>query len=88
MLMALESAEILAESISANAPSPNMIAEHYKTWHHQKFQKRLQVCSIMRRAAFVPNFAKVAINILSVSKTAREFLARSTRQTLSINKNK
>ena len=88
MLMALESAEILAQSISENALSSNKIAEDYKILHHQKFQKRLRVCSIMRRAAFVPNFAKIAITALSLSKTARESLARSTRQTFSINKNK
>ena len=88
MLMALESAEILARSISENALSSNKIAEDYKFLHHQKFQKRLRVCSIMRRAAFVPNFAKIAITALNLSKPAREILARSTRQTFSINKNK
>ena len=88
MLMALESAEILARSISGNALSSNKIAEDYKILHHQKFQKRMRVCSIMRRAAFVPNFAKIAISALSLSRAAREILARSTRQTFSINKNK
>lgn len=88
MLMALESAEILARSISLNALSSNKIAEDYKILHHQKFQKRMRVCSIMRRAAFVPSFAKIAISVLSLSRAAREILARSTRQTFSINKNK
>jgi len=138
MLMALESAEILARSISVNVPLSQKvtpasrwlsgerpahrvkifesagrtldsqrdagvtiasrfskarkfsqkIAEDYKILHHQKFQKRMRVCSIMRRAAFVPNFAKIAISVLSLSRAAREILARSTRHTLSINKNK
>ncbi|CAN5145396.1 NAD(P)/FAD-dependent oxidoreductase [soil metagenome] len=88
MLMALESAEILAESICANMFSPHKIAENYKILHKNKFQKRLRVCSILRRAAFVPNFAKLAISALSLSKTAREILAHSTRQPLSAEKNK
>ena len=88
MLMALESAEILARCVAENVLLPDKIAEHYKFLHQQKFQKRLRVCSIMRGAAFVPNFAKIVINALSLSKTAREILARSTRQTFLINKNK
>jgi len=88
MLMALESAEILAESISANVFSPQKIAGHYKIVHKERFQKRLRVCSLIRRAAFVPNLAKLAISALSLSKTAREVLAHSTRQRLSANKNK
>ncbi len=88
MLMALESAEILALCISENALQSQKITENYKSLHEQKFQKRLRVCSILRRAAFVPNFAKIAITALSLSKTAREILARSTQQTFSKNKNK
>ncbi len=88
MLMALESAEILAESISDNMFSPHKIAENYQVLHKEKFQKRLRVCSILRRAAFVPHFAKLAISALSFSKNAREILAHSTRQPLSAGKNK
>ena len=88
MLMALESAEILAESISANMFSPHKIAEKYKILHKEKFQKRLRVCSILRRAAFVPNFAKLAISALNLNKTARIFLAHSTRPQFPTEKNK
>ncbi|HXG83981.1 MAG TPA: NAD(P)/FAD-dependent oxidoreductase [Pyrinomonadaceae bacterium] len=78
MLMALESAEILAQAITEN--TPQSIAENYKTAHRRKFQNRLRVCSILRRAVFVPNFAKFAISALNLSARAREILARSTRQ--------
>ncbi len=81
MLMALESAEILANVIKENKFAVEQIAKEYKTLHRRKFQKRLLVCSIMRRAAFVPKFAKSAIFLLSRSATAREILARSTRRT-------
>ncbi len=82
MLMAMESAEILAQTITENALSPEKIAEHYKILCKKKFQKRLRVCSLLRQAAFVPNFAKAAISALSLSGKAREILVHSTRQTL------
>ncbi len=87
MLMALESAEILARTISENTLSFDEIAEIYKNSHEERFQKRLRVCSILRRAAFVPNFAKLAISALNLSKTARIFLAHSTRRPLSSERN-
>lgn len=82
MLMALESAEILAETIAENRFSPGEIAGKYKTGHERKFQKRLLVCSLMRRLAFVPAAAKAAIFTLGFSSRARQILARSTRQIL------
>ena len=83
MLMALESAEILAQTITENILFPDKVAEIYKKLHEERFQKRLRVCLILRRAAFVPNLAKLAISALTLSKTARIFLAHSTRRTLS-----
>ncbi len=80
MLTALESAEILAETIAENSSAPAKIAEIYKRLHGEKFQKRLRVCSLLRRAAFAPNFARLAITALSASARAREILARATRQ--------
>jgi len=88
MLMAFESAEILANLIAENQSAPERIAEVYKILHHRKFQSRLRVCSILRRAAFVPAFAKSAIFALSLSRNMQKVLARSTRQTLSASENK
>lgn len=88
MLMALESAEILAQTINENALVSDKIAENYEKLHEERFQKRLRICSILRRAAFVPNFAKLAISALTLSKTARIFLAHSTRPSLSAKRNK
>jgi menaquinone-9 beta-reductase len=79
MLMALESAEILARSIAENRFSPAAAAGNYNLKFQQKFRKRLRVCSLMRRAAFVPNFAKTVISVLSLSRVAQEILARATR---------
>ena len=80
MLMALESAELLAEAITESRFSPARAAENYNLNFQQKFQKRLRICSLMRRAAFMPNLAKTIISALSLSRGARELLARSTRQ--------
>jgi menaquinone-9 beta-reductase len=80
MLMALESGELLARSVAENDFSPEKIAENYKIRHAEKFRKRLFVCSLMRRAAFVPSLAKSVISVLSLSEKAREVLARATRR--------
>jgi menaquinone-9 beta-reductase len=80
MLMALEGAKILAEIVAKNCFSLSEIAADYNLNFQQKFHKRLRICSLMRRAAFVPNLAKTVISALSLSRTAREILARSTRQ--------
>jgi len=88
MLMALESAEILAKLIAENDSASEQIAENYRILHQEKFQKRLRVCSVIRRMAFVPNLAKFAISALSLSARARKVLARSTRQAFRSNENK
>jgi flavin-dependent dehydrogenase len=83
MLMAFESAEILAEVVAGNKFAPERIAANYKTLHCRKFQKRMLVCSLLRRAAFAPALAKSAISVLGFSAKLRKLLARSTRQTFS-----
>ncbi len=80
MLMALEGAKILAKILAETQFSSAKIAQNYNLNFQQKFQKRLRICSLMRRAAFVPNLAKTLISALSLSRPAREMLARSTRQ--------
>lgn len=87
MLMALESAEIFADILAENRFAPALIAEKYKLAHREKFQKRLRVCSLMRRAAFVPELAGFLISALGLSRRAREILARSTRQSVPANEN-
>ena len=84
MLMAFESAEILAEVVTENRFAPERFIADYKILHHKKFQKRMLVCSVLRRAAFVPALAKSAISVLSYSAKLRMLLARSTRQTFSV----
>ena len=78
MLMAFESAEILAAAIVENS-SADAIAEKYKIEHARRFGRRLFVCSLLRRAAFAPALAGILISALSIGNTPRKFLARATR---------
>ncbi len=82
MLMALESAEILARVIGESSAS-EQIGEKYAAAHARRFQKRLFVCSILRRAAFSPVFAKFFIDVLGIGKLPRKMLAQATRPTFS-----
>jgi flavin-dependent dehydrogenase len=79
MLTAFESAEILARSIAENYFSFGELARRYRKAHRRSFRRRLLVCDLMRRAAFVPNFAGLVISALSFSDSSRRFLARATR---------
>jgi flavin-dependent dehydrogenase len=80
MLMAMESAEILANAIAENFPATEKIAENYQILYGQKFRRRLRVCSLLRRAALRTSFAKYVISVLGFSEKARQILARATRQ--------
>jgi menaquinone-9 beta-reductase len=80
MLMALESAEIFARVVAQNYHSPEKIAGFYQFLHRRRFQKRLWVCALMRRAAFVPSLTKTLISVLSRSEKMRKILAHSTRK--------
>jgi flavin-dependent dehydrogenase len=82
MLMAFESAEILAAAIKEHS-SVAAIAEQYKFEHARKFQRRLYVCSLMRRAAFAPRLAEALISALSIGNLPRKILARATRPSFS-----
>ncbi|MBS1793135.1 MAG: NAD(P)/FAD-dependent oxidoreductase [Acidobacteria bacterium] len=80
MLAALEGAGLLAEGLAGGSVPAEQIAENYKQNFERKFRRRLRVCALMRRAAFIPSFAKTAISALGLSGALRQMLARSTRQ--------
>lgn len=88
MLMALQGAEILAQTIVENRLRTDLIADRYRTRHRQNFRGRLRLCSLMRRAAFVPALAGHAISVLSMSRRASKILARSTRKAAMADSNK
>lgn len=87
MLMALESGELAARVLSrrwlqikANE-SFRTIARDYEASYRAQFNARLRVCSLLRRAAFIPRLAEAAILALGTSDRIRRRLARATRRT-------
>lgn len=79
MLMAMESAGIFANCIGRDHASPDAIKRAYASLYKQHFARRLRVCSLLRKAAFLPHLAGGVISAVSLSEKAREFLTRSTR---------
>jgi flavin-dependent dehydrogenase len=87
MLMALESGELAAETIAdylEQAPtirSLDTLRIAYANRYRATFNSRLRLCSLLRRAAFVPGFAAAAISLSGASSLVRRKLAQATRGT-------
>ena len=84
MLMALESgelaAQVIADYLSSNrAAALGQLASDYSALYSEKFDSRLRICSLLRKAAFVPGFAGAAIRFFGASNGIRQRLARATR---------
>lgn len=83
MLMALESGQVAAETINrylARRCDPfESLSREYRAEYSKKFDARLRVSGILRRAAFVPRLAEVAILLCGASSYLRRKLARATR---------
>ena len=58
MLMALESAELLASYLPAVPQITENAVRGFLTEHRRRFYKRLAVCSVMRRLSFFPGFRR------------------------------
>ena len=86
MLMALESGELAANSIARHLDTLDhthtlhRIADSYRAAYERRFNSRLRLCSLIRRAAFLPGLAEVAIRAFSFSDTFRRRFARATRR--------
>jgi flavin-dependent dehydrogenase len=85
MLMALESGELVADAITAEldrlegASVWESVSENYAELYRARFNSRLRLCSMIRRAAFVPGFADLAIRFFGTSKAMRRRVASATR---------
>lgn len=86
MLMALESGELAGACVARALPQLRAgesfapLAEDYRARYRERFAARLRVCSLLRRAAFAPQFATEAgIVALGASTRLRRMLARATR---------
>jgi flavin-dependent dehydrogenase len=86
MLMALESGQVVAEAIGSRLGSANqaqaieLLAREYEREYSRRFDSRLRVSGLLRRAAFVPYLAEAAVLIFGASARLRRRLARATRR--------
>ena len=83
--MALESGELAAETISdyleqrPTIRSLDTLRTAYANRYRATFNSRLRLCSLLRRAAFVPGFAAAAIGLSGASSLVRRKLVQATR---------
>lgn len=86
ILMALESGELAARSITSYLPALGQVgaldavSRDYRAIYDQVFRARLRMSAMMRRAAFIPRLAETFIFTLGMSESARKGLSRSTRR--------
>ncbi len=89
MLMALESGQVAAETVARNLPMLRAgglfesLTNQYEAEYSTRFNSRLQISSLLRRAAFVPGLAEAAILLCGTSSHLRRKLARATRHSTS-----
>ncbi len=85
MLMALESGELAAGVIADHLTGIQLSAglanleTSYRAAYKLRFQSRLRVCSLMRRAAFIPGLAQMAIRVFGLNDRLRRRVSRATR---------
>jgi menaquinone-9 beta-reductase len=87
MLMALESGEIAARVITQHLAGLRkseqafeQLAARYRRLYRERFNRRLNLCALLRRAAFVPGLASLAIRLFGASERLRRPVARATRK--------
>ena len=90
MLIALESGELAAQAITNQLEQLRRnasfapLAREYRMKYGKKFDSRLRICSLLRRAAFVPSLAEAAILFFGTSTRLRRKVARTTRASSSL----
>ncbi len=84
MLMALQSGELVADQIGKylQSASTNLgqLRSDYSAAYDETFDSRLKICSLLRKAAFVPGLAEVAVRAFGASEKIRRAMARATRR--------
>ena len=85
MLMALESGAVVANAIvpllkfADDGKLIALLGKQYEREYGRRFNSRLRVSGMLRRAAFVPHLAAGAIFVFGASARLRRKLARATR---------
>jgi flavin-dependent dehydrogenase len=85
MLMALEGGQVAAETLARNLPllrqgNAGSLVSDYAAEYQRRFESRLRVSGLLRRAAFFPHLAEAAILFFGASSSLRRKLARATRR--------
>jgi flavin-dependent dehydrogenase len=78
MLLALESARLAAECVLEAGD----VALEYQKRYSAIFDRRLKVCSWIRRVSLVPFMTEATVLALNLSTTFRNRLVAATRQTV------
>ena len=86
MLMALESGELAAEVIVSHRAqlASADLGIQYADRYRKKFDSRLKICSLLRRAAFSPRLTELGVTIFSASERFRNRVARATRSPVKV----
>jgi hypothetical protein len=79
MLMAFESGELAAETIIRHRTDPDAAASAYAAEYVRKFDSRLRICGLLRRAAFKPRLAGLGIVIFGASEQLKSKIVKATR---------
>jgi len=79
MLMAFESAELLANAITRHPHSISAIAKEYSNEYNKRFGSRLSTASLLRRAVFIPALSSLAISAAGSSTRLAANITRLTR---------
>lgn len=88
MLMALESGELAAQVIvrHRNKLDAGGLAADYLESYRKKFDSRLKICSLLRRAAFHPRLTELGVALFGASERFRSRVARATRSAAGVNR--
>ena len=79
MLMAFESGELAAEVIIRHRNNLAAAESEYAAEYVRKFDSRLRICGLLRRAAFKPRLAGCAIALVGASEQLKSKIVRATR---------
>jgi len=81
MLMAFESGELASDVIirHQNNLTSDALGHEYIAAYARKFDSRLRICGLLRRAAFKPRLAGLGIALCGASEQLRSKIVRATR---------
>ena len=81
MLMAFESGELASDVIIRHRDNltSDALGHEYTTAYARKFDSRLRICGLLRRAAFKPRLAGLGIALFGANEQLRSKIVRATR---------